>query len=241
MKLLKLALAATVAAVIAAPAAIAQEIEDDIDFLTTNVRNLPARHRSLRAVFDHSWQLLSAEEQAVLPQLAVFRSGFRPAEARAVTGASQVLLATLVDKSLLAVAADGRYDLHERLGQYLLDKLRQDLSLYQAANDRHSLAYLNLLQLDPTEPYRQTTLQRLSEDVDNLRAAWHWAGDHDHWSALRRARRGLHLFCLVRQCHIDRRRADIRENESPSARRYIKVLPCSAGAKCVSACDCRDV
>ena len=178
------------------PAAIAQEIEDDIDFLTTNVRNLPARHRSLRAVFDHSWRLLSAEEQAVLPQLAVFHGGFRPAEARAVTGASQVLLATLVDKSLLAVAADGRYDLHERLGQYLLDKLRQDLSLYQAANDRHSLAYLNLLQLDPTEPYRQTTLQRLSEDVDNLRAAWHWAGDHDHWSALRRARRGLHLFCL---------------------------------------------
>ena len=178
------------------PAAIAQAIEDDIDFLTTNVRNLPARHRSLRAVFDHSWRLLSAEEQAILPQLAVFRGGFRPAQARAVTGASQGLLATLVDKSLLAVATDGRYDLHERLRQYLLEKLRADLSLHQAVNDRHSQVYLTLLQLDPAQLYKQTTLQRLAEDFDNLRAAWHWAGDHDHWSALRRARRGLHLFCL---------------------------------------------
>jgi len=42
-----------------APVEIAQEIENDIDFLATNVRNLPPRHRSLRAVFDHSWRSFS--------------------------------------------------------------------------------------------------------------------------------------------------------------------------------------
>ena len=96
------------------PAEIAQEIEKDINFLATNVRNLPARHRSLRAVFDHSWRLLSPQEQEVLPQLAVFRGNFRLAEAQAVTGASRPVLTGLVDKSLVSVSAEGRYDLHER-------------------------------------------------------------------------------------------------------------------------------
>ncbi|RIK36559.1 MAG: hypothetical protein DCC55_26945 [Chloroflexi bacterium] len=185
------------------PTAITQEIEGDIDFLTTNVRNLPARHRSLRAVFDHSWRLLSAEEQAVLPQLAVFRGGFQPAEAQAVTGASQFVLAMLVDKSLLAVAADGRYDLHERLRQYLLNKLRRDLSMYQATHDRHSQVYLALLQLDHAELIKQGTLQRITENFDNIRAAWHWAIDHAHWSAIRRARRGIHWFCTYKSWFLE--------------------------------------
>ncbi len=152
----------------------------------------------LDGFFDYSWRLLSHQEQAILPQLAVFRGSLRLAEAQAVTGASQFVLATLVDKSLFAVAADGRYDLHERLRQYLLDKLCQDLSVYHAANDLHGQAYLTLLQIDPAEFYKQTTLQRLTEDFDNIHAAWHWAVDHAHWSAIRRARRELHIFCLCK-------------------------------------------
>ncbi|MEZ4862717.1 MAG: hypothetical protein R3C14_15485 [Caldilineaceae bacterium] len=179
-----------------APVEIAQEIENDIDFLATNVRNLPPRHRSLRAVFDHSWRLLSPSEQAVLPQLALIRGSFRLAEAQAMTGAARPLLTGFVDKSLVSVSAEGRYELHERLRQYLLEKLRQDLDLYQAANDRHSQVYLALLQLDHAELIRQKTLQRLTEDFDNIRVAWHWTLEHNNWSAIRRARRGLHHFCV---------------------------------------------
>lgn len=91
------------------PSTIVQEIQGSIDFLTSNVRNLPARHRSLRAVFDRSWILLPREEQAVLPQLAVFRGGFRLAEAQAVTGAARLVLTGFVDKSLVSVSADDRY------------------------------------------------------------------------------------------------------------------------------------
>ena len=43
---------------------IAREIERGLDFLTVSARDLPARHRSMRAVFDHSWKLLAEEEQA---------------------------------------------------------------------------------------------------------------------------------------------------------------------------------
>src|SRR5512143_3944869 len=55
---------------------IAGEIERGLDFLSVSARDLPARHRSMHAVFDHSWELLSEEEQGVLCRLSVFRGGF---------------------------------------------------------------------------------------------------------------------------------------------------------------------
>ena len=47
-----------------------------MDFLATTMRTIPDRHRSLRAVFEHSWQLLSEQEQTVLRKLSIFRGGF---------------------------------------------------------------------------------------------------------------------------------------------------------------------
>ncbi|HRW10126.1 MAG TPA: hypothetical protein P5121_33715 [Caldilineaceae bacterium] len=55
---------------------IAAEIEKSLAFLTTAQRDLPPRHRSMQAVFDHSWRLLSAEEQQVFARCSVFRGGF---------------------------------------------------------------------------------------------------------------------------------------------------------------------
>jgi len=42
---------------------IAKEIEHNLDFLSVSMRDLPERHRSLRATVDHSWKLLNAEEK----------------------------------------------------------------------------------------------------------------------------------------------------------------------------------
>ena len=59
------------------PAAkIAHEIERGLDILSSRLRNVPERHHSMRAVFEHSWQLLTEEEQTVLKRLSVFRSSF---------------------------------------------------------------------------------------------------------------------------------------------------------------------
>src|SRR5690606_12761565 len=85
---------------------IAAEIAQGIDFLTLADRSAPARHRSLRAVFDHSWRLLPPEEQAVAARLAVFRDGFRREAAAAVAGARLPQLAALIDKSLVRMTTD---------------------------------------------------------------------------------------------------------------------------------------
>ncbi len=52
---------------------ISQEIASNLDFLTTSMRDIPDKHRSLRAVFDYSWLYLSEEERSALSKLAVFR------------------------------------------------------------------------------------------------------------------------------------------------------------------------
>ena len=52
---------------------IAQEIQRNVDVLTTSARDVAARHRSMRAVFEHSWALLSGEEQRTLRRLSVFQ------------------------------------------------------------------------------------------------------------------------------------------------------------------------
>lgn len=80
---------------------IAVEIEKNYDFLTTSLQNIPKRHHSLQAVFEHSWGLLSEEERNVFSRLSVFWGGFSRKSAEQVVGASAFLLSALVDKSLL--------------------------------------------------------------------------------------------------------------------------------------------
>ncbi|MFO7683033.1 MAG: BTAD domain-containing putative transcriptional regulator [Chloroflexota bacterium] len=55
---------------------IAAAIERHLDFLTSDLRNMPQRQRSLRAAFDYSWELLPEAEQTMLAQLSVFHGGF---------------------------------------------------------------------------------------------------------------------------------------------------------------------
>lgn len=100
---------------------IAENLED-LDFLTTSLNNVSERQQSLRGVFEGSWNLLSNEEQNVLSKLSVFRGGFTSEAAREVAGASLMMLARLVDKSLLRVS-EGRYDQHLLLRSFAEEKL----------------------------------------------------------------------------------------------------------------------
>ena len=111
-------------------AEIADEIEAEIDFLATEMRNVPDRHRSIRSVFSYSWARLSPAEQDVLQKLSVFRGGFDRVAAKAVAGASLHTLASLVGKSLLTLADDGRYALHELLRQFAAEKLAARAALW---------------------------------------------------------------------------------------------------------------
>jgi predicted ATPase/transcriptional regulator with XRE-family HTH domain len=156
---------------------IAQEIAHDLDFLTASVRSLPPRHRSLRAVFDHSWQLITDEERRALSALSVFRGGFTREMAEQVAGATLDLLASLVSRSLLMRVPGNRFDLHEMVRQYAFRKLTE-AGETEAIARRHAELLLTLAQkmnLLEENPAAQAWRRRLDAERDNLRAALEWA------------------------------------------------------------------
>jgi predicted ATPase/transcriptional regulator with XRE-family HTH domain len=156
---------------------IAQEIEANIDFLSTSLRDIPERHRSMRATFDHSWNLLSAVEKNTLCRLAVFHGGFTRKAAEQIAGTTLSLLSSLVTKSLVRCIESGRYELHEVIRQYAFSHLKDDRSLYLETRDRHSEFYLKLVaehEQDLKSAAQQAVMRELSRDMDNIRIAWEW-------------------------------------------------------------------
>ena len=161
-------------------AEIAHEIQSNINFLITSSRDTTERHRSIRATFDHSWKLLSDEEQTVLQRLSIFKGGFRREAAEYVAGANLPLLSALVSKSLLHRTEQGHYDLHELVRQYSLEYLKKNESDHVETQDRHSEYYSALLKKrgDGFKSVSQPTVAKeLAAEIANLRQAWQWAGE----------------------------------------------------------------
>jgi predicted ATPase/transcriptional regulator with XRE-family HTH domain len=158
-------------------AEIAQEIASNLDFLTTSMRNVPERHKSLRAVFEHSWKLLSSEERYVLCRLAVFRGGFQRQAAEQVAGATLPILMSLLSKSLLLCRENGRYGLHVLIRQCALEKLRD--SGYFEETCQHHLDYFISLARDAHQGLRSAQqvewFNRIEQEHNNIRAALEWA------------------------------------------------------------------
>jgi predicted ATPase/DNA-binding SARP family transcriptional activator len=156
---------------------IAQEIERNLDFLESSLKDLPDRHRSMRAVFDHSWNLLSSPEREVFQKLSIFRGGFSREAADQVANASIPLLARLADKSMLIRNASGRYEIHELLRQFVLAKLDEEEGTEQVS-DRHLDYFLTLAEnaeIGLQGPEQVEWLNRIEIEHDNLRQALRWS------------------------------------------------------------------
>lgn len=180
---------------------IAEEIAHSIDFLTANQRDTPERHRSMRAVFDHTWKLLTQDEQSAMRQLSVFRGGFRRKAAAQVAGASLVLLSSLVAKCLVHHTSDGRYMLNDLICQYAAARLAENPEEESKAHDRHTAYYLSWL-----EPYDHTlksaqvmeALAEINADFENIRAAWAWATSNRKAVDLSKGLNTLYWFFEIR-------------------------------------------
>ncbi|MBK8987729.1 MAG: tetratricopeptide repeat protein [Chloroflexi bacterium] len=175
---------------------IARQIQADVAFLSTTLRNVPARHRSLTAVFDHSWQLLSPVEQAIFARLAIFQSDFSAPAALAIAAANPSDLAGLAAKSLLRQGGNGRYDIHELLRQYATQHLAGQEGELEATAVRHATFYLDLLaQQGDGESAEQR--QTILAELPNVRTAWDWAARQQEEALLLRAAKPLHGFYSI--------------------------------------------
>ncbi len=177
--------------------AIADEIERNIAFLSSDLRNVPARHRSMQAAFDHSLALLTEDERRVFQRLAVFQGGFRRDAGERVAGATLPLLSSLVDKSLVRAGPDGRFYLHELLRQYAEERLRADhknaTRTYSAHRDFY-LAFAAARFLPITGGAQREAILEIATELDNIRGAWHDAVAVGDAAALGRAAHPLTVF-----------------------------------------------
>src|SRR5207245_1902241 len=152
----------------------------------TEIRDVPERHRSIRAVFEYSWAILSEAEREVFTKLSVFRGGFTRDAAIAVAGATLRGLTALVNKSLLSRDLGGRYQIHELLRQYAEERLAQSgqaASVHDAHCNYYS-RFLGKLLPDGSAMGDPKVFRQIDADLENMRAAWRWAVDHAAISSL---------------------------------------------------------
>ena len=177
--------------------ATAEAIEQNVDVLRTEMRDMPERHRSMRATFEHSWRLLGPDERRVFRSLSVFRGRFSEEAALAVVGAPQHVLEALVDKSLVRRADSKRYEIHELLRQYAEEKLEAVAQEATEIRDRHSRYYLGLLcrqEPELEDVTRPEVVHSIAEDIENVRIAWFWALQRKHLGILGEALNPLYIF-----------------------------------------------
>ena len=177
---------------------IAAEIQHSLDFLASAYRDLPARHQSLRAVFQHSWELLTEEEQEAFQRLAVFRGGFGRTAAREVAGAPLLLLHSLASKSLLRVGESGRYSIHPLLRQFAREQLRADEEIFGVTQRRHAQFYAAFVgehaQQLKKGGEQKTAVERADQEIENVRLAWRWALAQGEYGTILAAAEGLYHF-----------------------------------------------
>lgn len=177
---------------------IATEIRASLDFLAGTYRDLPLRHQSLRAVFEHSWRLLTPIEQANFRQLAVLRGSFSREAAASIVGARLPTLHALASKSLLQVTAHKRYVVHPLLRQFAAEQLQAQPGEQNTVQTAHSRYYLNWVAAHTAglkQGHRQTeTMAAFLAELENIRAAWHTAVWQKAWGLLLDAAVGLSYF-----------------------------------------------
>jgi predicted ATPase/DNA-binding SARP family transcriptional activator len=168
---------------------IAERLTDRFRLLAGGMRTSVARHRTLRAVVEWSWELLTDGERLLAERLAIFPAGTTTAVAVQVCADDALdaldvpdLLLALVDKSLLQVASGPgavRYRMLETIREYGVERLDERGEL-AAARTRHATYFADRArQLDPVLRTREqlTALAEFTAERDNMLAALRYLGD----------------------------------------------------------------
>jgi predicted ATPase len=170
------------------PAELARRLGRSFAILAGGQRSVVARHQTLRAAIDWSFQLLAGPEQALLTRLAVFAGGATLEAAEAVCGGEGIgpdavfeLLAALVARSLVVAEEKGletRYRLLETIRQYGEERLDQagETERWRARHADYYAGFLPRIRYHAHDPDQEVFWAvRLGAEQDNLLAAWSWA------------------------------------------------------------------
>ena len=187
-------------------------LDDRFRLLSEGSRTAPARHRTLRAAIDWSYDLLSPKEKTLFRRFSVFAGGFTLAAAESIcadegadgliaSGDILNLTAHLVDKSMVQreeQEGHARYRLLESVRQFALEQLVESGEA-ENAKARHADYYLKPAQ--EVEFFGQehvAWLRKLDAEHNNVRAALAWSLDGEQVELGQRSTEALWWFWYVR-------------------------------------------
>jgi predicted ATPase/DNA-binding SARP family transcriptional activator/DNA-binding CsgD family transcriptional regulator len=186
--------------------------------LLTGGRTELARHRTLRATLDWSFELLSEPERKLFCRLSVFTGGWTLEAAEAVGAGGGIeegdvveLFLMLVDKSLVVSEAEEggfRYGMLEPLRQYARERLEES-GEDQAIKRTHAQYFLALAEeAEPKlwESGDKAWFGRLEKEHDNMRAALSWTLEHGEAELALRLGGALRWFWRARGYYGEGRR-----------------------------------
>ncbi len=184
-------------------------IAGELDLLAGGRRTAAARHRTLRAVIDASYDLLTVEEALLFERLAVFPGGFRLEGARTVCGdgrlaASSVgpLLARLAEQSLVQ-AGEGRFWLLETMRTYAAERLSgEDLLALRGRHARAVVDRVAELRWQQVPEAEAACVAEIATMTADLHAAWAHTAEHDRSLA-------VELAAVVYDFAYQRQRLDL--------------------------------
>ncbi|MEV0586957.1 BTAD domain-containing putative transcriptional regulator [Nonomuraea sp. NPDC050310] len=166
---------------------LARRLDDRFRLLTGGSRTALPRHKTLRAVVDWSWDLLTEAERGVLRRLSVFSGGASLEAAERVCGEDGEyggelvldVLTTLIEKSLVVAGGEDvpRYRMLNTIREYAAGRLEEAGESERIR--RAHLAYFTEL-AETADPHLRraeqlTWLAVLDAERDNLSAAARWA------------------------------------------------------------------
>lgn len=188
------------------PRELVARLQDRLALLVHGPRDVPERHRTLRAALEWSHGLLSDSERKLFARLAVFRGGWTLRDAVAVCGLDADILddlSSLLDKSLVRSSGSGvagplRFAMLETIREFALEQLRKagEEELLRTRHAEYFLAWAerSYVSYFGEEGIRQqlTWVSRIDEEAENLRAAMRWLADVGRSGSV--ARMGLALW-----------------------------------------------
>ena len=171
---------------------ISKRLDDRFRLLTGGARTALPRQQTLRALIDWSYDILSENERLLLRRLSVFAGGWTLEAAEEIcTGVEQDniapydvldLLTQLINKSLVVViehsqSGETRYRMLETIRQYAREKLLE-AGGGEIIRDHHLAYFVELAERAEPELYRSNQafwLNKLDDELDNIRMAMEWA------------------------------------------------------------------
>jgi len=155
------------------PAQLIDRLSGRLDLLRGG-RDADPRQQTLRATVEWSHELLSADEQRLFAQLAVFAGGCTLEAAESVVAADLDALQSLVARSLLRHTG-GRFWMLETIREFAIERI-EGSGEADGLRRRHADYFLALA--EEAEPHAESDpvwIRRLEAELDNFRAAMDWS------------------------------------------------------------------